>query len=93
MSKNIRIMTRRKQIFEIVKKHLYKGLLGNINLDDEILLLTDEILALPLDVPSDEGIEKWANSEHSYLSYTNRKFLKDGARIMKDEILRRNETL
>jgi len=73
----------KSQIIEILDKYEDYILGGDIN--DE---LADAILALPIEMPMEEEIYKWADStERPGCSYW--KGLADGAKWMKDEIIKR----
>jgi len=52
--------------------------------------LTDAILAIPLDIPSDEEIKKkYGKSPFNHIS--GDRFAEQGAKWMRDEILKRNK--
>jgi hypothetical protein len=81
---------KREQIIELIKKHA-DGVWNkydnpNQPMADEvdIIKLADAILALPLDVPSDDEIEKYCYKE-------NHGNTRMGAKWMQEEIIKRNK--
>ncbi len=73
-------MTRREQIIEILEK--YRRLEYHI-LDKDFDKIADDILALPLDVPSDADIVKYAFNCYPD-SYNMRVACVNGAKAMRD---------
>ena len=53
--------------------------------------IADAILALPIEMPTDEEIDEWADSKERRLT-SYHKGLQDGAKAMRDgEIIKRNK--
>jgi len=72
-------MTKREQILELLERHFKGSHNPHLYFDD----CTDAILALPIDVPTDEDIEAWADSKERRLT-SYHKGLQDGAKAMRD---------
>lgn len=81
-------MTRKEKIIEILD-------LWSMGITETRNAVADEILALPIDVPGGEEIENKANgiaNPESKKDFERGEWLgvKEGARWMRDEILKRN---
>jgi len=73
-------MTRREKIIVELQPYLW----------DHLEVATDAILAIPLDIPSDEEIKKkYGKSPFNHIS--GDRFAEQGAKWMRDEILKRNK--
>jgi hypothetical protein len=86
-------MTRKEQIIEILKSpHYY---LNGKLYESDFERIVDDILALPLDVPSDEEIEKKAMNHNRTDNYTTIDYYSTGiivgSKWVRDEILKRNK--
>ena len=80
----------KEQIVEIIRKNLYYSSTDGGICDIDRDTAADEIFALPIDVPTDEDIEAWADSKERRLT-SYHKGLQDGAKAMRNgEILKRN---
>ena len=82
---------KREQIIEILKSWLQAND-GTIFTDDiAISQITNEILALPLDVPSDEEIMQKYPFFDEEIDLVSNLDNQEGAKWMKDEIIKRNK--
>lgn len=78
-------MTRKEQIIEILRENEFFTSDKTFHLNK----VADAILAIPLDVPSEEEIEKkYSGSPNNHI-HPNR-YRKEGAKWMHNEILKRN---
>ena len=91
-------MTRREKIIEIIEDWLHPPTIhGDVKvMTDNIAIesIADEILALPLDIPTRTQIENKAiqysgNDNSDFSKWMNHDFTK-GVEWMRDEIMRRN---
>ena len=78
-------MTRKQQIIEILKL----SFMGYS--DGYFELITDQIFALPLDVPTDKEIDKWVDDEFCFNSPMYVEGVKKGMKQMRGEIIKRNK--
>ena len=79
----------KSQIIEILENTF--GFDGAYYMKGAIGKAADAILALPIEMPTEEEIDEWADSKERRLT-SYHKGLQDGAKAMRDgEIIRRNK--
>jgi hypothetical protein len=89
-------MTRKEQIYATIETFLEDNDIGKMTFPSELSAeLADRIFALPIDVQGDDEIGKKANgiaNPESKKDFERGEWLgvKEGARWMRDEILKRN---
>ena len=89
-------MTRKEQIYATIETFLEDNDIGKMTFPSELSAeLAEKFASLPLEVPGDEEIEKKANGianpkSQRYFERGEWLGVKEGARWMRDEILKRN---